>query len=349
VAERHKEDAEKEDEDVRQERERVNNGAYSSEAPLVIKGMRKEYQGLTGKTKLAVKDVTFAVENNTVFGLLGPNGAGKTSLISIMTGVYPATSGFATLAGFDIQNQSALAFRSIGVCPQFDILWHELTVEDHLYFYARLKGVGIDYEDDAVRAALELVQLSKFRTRLVKGLSGGERRRVSIAIALVSNPKVVFLDEPTTGLDPEVRRTVWDTIARARGDRVILMTTHSMEEAEVCCQTIGIMAKGRMRCIGSPTRLKYLYGCGYKLSITSSDFPQSEQLIEQILPPGFCLLHSFHSSRRYAFVPDAENLANIFDELVEKATAYKIKTWGISQTTLDEIFTNIVSEEDASG
>lgn len=146
-----------------------------------------------------------------------------------------------------------------------------------------------------------------------------------------------------------MRRTVWDTIARARGNRAILMTTHSMEEAEVCCQTIGIMAKGRMRCLGSPTRLKYLYGCGYKLSIISTDFTQTDELLSQILPNGYKLLHSFHSSRRYGFVPNSDELANIFDQLVSRSHDFAIQTWGISQTTLDEIFTTLISNEDASG
>ena len=274
-------------------------------------------------------------------------GAGKTSLISILTGVYAPTSGNAKLAGYNIVDDPEVAFRSIGVCPQFDILWSELTVEEHLYFYARLKGVAVAFEEAAVSAALDLVSMVDFRKRIVKGLSGGERRRVSIAIALVSNPKVVFLDEPTTGLDPEVRRTVWDTIARARGNRAILMTTHSMEEAEVCCQTIGIMAKGRMRCLGSPTRLKYLYGCGYKLSITFTDAKKAEEFVAQILPPGYKLLHAFFSSRRYAFVPNAEQLATVFERLVKEAQLFTITNFGISQTTLDEIFTSIVSEEDA--
>ena len=162
--------------------------------------MRKQY-GVGANAKLAVKDVTFLVENNTVFGLLGPNGAGKTTLISILTGIYPPTSGTATLAGFSITEQSDLSFRSIGVCPQFDILWPELTVEEHLYFYARLKGVVPRFESEAVAASLDLVQMTHLRSRLIKGLSGGERRRVSIAIALVSDPKVVFLDEPTTGIE----------------------------------------------------------------------------------------------------------------------------------------------------
>jgi ABC-type Na+ transport system ATPase subunit NatA len=212
-----------EDDDVREERRKVSANEYPADCPLVMKGMYKEYHHLGAKPKLAVKNVSFAVENNTVFGLLGPNGAGKTSLISILTGIYTPTEGSATLAGFDTTEEPEYAFRSIGVCPQFDILWADLTIEDHLFFYARLKGVAVEFEKEAVYAALDLVQLQHLRTRQVKGLSGGERRRVSIAIALVSNPKVVFLDEPTTGLDPEVRRTVWDTIARARGNRAILM------------------------------------------------------------------------------------------------------------------------------
>ena len=209
---------EKEDKDVKAERARIVQGDFAADAPVVIQGMRKAY-GTGPDAKVAVKDATFVVENNTVFGLvgviyfllessnldltlpiqLGPNGAGKTSLISILTGVYPPTSGTATLAGFSITDQPELSFRSIGVCPQFDILWPELTVEEHLYFYARLKGVRQQFEDEAVAAALDLVQMTNLKARIVKRLSGGERRRVSIAIALVSNPKVVCLDEPTTG------------------------------------------------------------------------------------------------------------------------------------------------------
>jgi ABC-type multidrug transport system ATPase subunit len=150
------------------------------------------------------------------------------------------------------------------------------------------------------------------------------------------------------GLDPEVRRSVWDTIARARGNRAILMTTHSMEEAEVCCQRIGIMAKGIMRCLGSPARLKSLYGSGYKLSINSSNFTASDKFLEEILPVNFCLISSFHSSRRYSFAPIGDQLAHIFDELVSKSASNGILSWGVSQTSLDEIFSAVISVEEAS-
>lgn len=135
-----------------------------------------------------------------------PNGAGKSTLISLLTGLYPASSGEALLCGFDLKTQSDQVYTKIGVCPQFDILWYDLTVGEHLYFYARLRGIASKDEDEAVISALSDVALLKFKNRFAKGLSGGERRRLSIAIALLGQPKVIFLDEPTTGLDPEVRR-----------------------------------------------------------------------------------------------------------------------------------------------
>ncbi|KAH6589699.1 hypothetical protein BASA61_005512 [Batrachochytrium salamandrivorans] len=194
-----------EDSDVKAERNRVVSRSFDPASPLVISHMRKVYAGRGGAgPKLAVKDVTFAVEEGIVFGLLGPNGAGKTTLISILTGLYPASSGEATLAGFNIKTDTSHVYRNIGICPQFDILWEELTVSEHLYFYARLKGVPKNREKEAVDIAIRNVALIGFENRLSKGLSGGEKRRLSIAIALIGNPKVVFFDEPTTGLDPEL-------------------------------------------------------------------------------------------------------------------------------------------------
>ncbi|KAL2915890.1 hypothetical protein HK105_204591 [Polyrhizophydium stewartii] len=338
------------DDDVREERERVLSGDVDPTAPLVMRRMAKQYVSDAGERKLAVRDVTLAVDTGTVFGLLGPNGAGKTTLISILTGVYEPTHGSATLGGFDIVGEADAAFRSIGVCPQFDILWPDLTIEEHLFFYARLKGVAREFEREAVAAATELVKLETMRTRRVKNLSGGEKRRLSIAIALVADPRVVFLDEPTTGLDPEVRRVVWDVIARARGSRAILMTTHSMEEAEVCCQRIGIMAKGTMRCLGTAARLKELYGRGYKLHIygASAQLDQAERFVQQVLPRGRASrIQMFNNMRVYVFQPTQEELANVFDAMSREHRRHGILSWGIGQTTLDEIFTSLISEDDA--
>ena len=188
-----------EDADVKAERAKVLDPSFKAENyTLTMANMRKIYTGKGGAgPKLAVKDVTLAVEPNLTFGLLGPNGAGKTTLISILTGLYEASTGTARIAGFDIKTEIDQVYKVVGICPQFDIQWDELTVGEHLYFYARLKGIIQSDEKRAVKYALESVALLSFENRLTKGLSGGERRRLSIAIALLGEPKVVFLDEPT--------------------------------------------------------------------------------------------------------------------------------------------------------
>lgn len=263
-----------EDQDVRDERARVTDPRFQDKHyPLVMRNMRKVYAGRGGTgPKLAVKDVSFAVEKGIIFGLLGPNGAGKTTLISILTGLYESSVGEAKIAGFNVRTESGEVYKRIGICPQFDILWDDLTISEHLYFYARLKGIKSSDEGLVVDRAMKAVSLFELAKRKTKTLSGGEKRRVSIAIALLGDPKVIFfgnlmfnLDEPSTGLDPSVRRLIWDIINNAKEGRTIILTTHSMEEAEALCQRIGIMAKGTLRCLANPTRLKSLYGPGFKI------------------------------------------------------------------------------------
>lgn len=188
-----------EDSDVKAEREKIVSHDFNpTQYPLIMSNMRKVYAGRGGEgAKLAVKDVTFAVEKQSIFGLLGPNGAGKTTLISILTGLYEASAGQSTIGGFDIKSETASVYKSIGICPQFDILWEDLTVGEHLYFYARLKGIKSSSMRSSVVRALTNVSLQAFENRLTKGLSGGEKRRLSIAIALLGKPTVIFLDEPT--------------------------------------------------------------------------------------------------------------------------------------------------------
>ena len=225
------EETQYEDSDVKAERAKVLDPEFDAKNyTIAMSNMRKVYAGRGGAApKLAVKDVTLAVEPNTTFGLLGPNGAGKTTLISILTGLYEASTGKARIAGYDIKADTDQVYKVVGICPQFDIQWDELTVGEHLYFYARLKGIIPSHERKAVKYALESVALLKFENRLTKGLSGGERRRLSIAIALLGEPKVVFLDEPTvitfnqTGLDPEVRRLIWNIVNEARAGRTVVL------------------------------------------------------------------------------------------------------------------------------
>eukprot|EP00842_Homolaphlyctis_polyrhiza_P004047 jgi/Hompol1/4643/HPOL_003777-RA len=339
-----------EDPDVKAERARVDSGNYDPVSPLVIKHMRKVYASRAGAgPKLAVKDATFAVEEGIVFGLLGPNGAGKTTLISILTGLFEASTGIATIGGFDVKADTAEVYKRIGICPQFDILWDDLSVADHLYFYARLKGIHAKDERQAVEQSLANVALTGYNRRLTKGLSGGEKRRLSIAIALLGSPKVVFLDEPTTGLDPEVRRLVWEIVNNAKVGKTVILTTHSMEEAEALCQRIAIMAKGTLRCIANPTRLKQLYGSGYRIMFNAyqEDIDAACAFVESILPTGWTKIDSFATNVSYEFQVSAGQLTKLFKDVESNKDRVGILDWGVGQTTLEDVFVRLISENDA--
>jgi len=163
-------------------------------SPLVIASATKSF----GRYE-AIKDISLSVKSGEILALLGPNGAGKTTLINCVLGFYRLSSGTAKISGFDIVREQDQVYRHVGICPQHEILWPDLTPEEHLLFFARLKGIGPKNEKAVVTRCLEQVQLLEERRKLAKQLSGGQRRRLCLAIALVGSPAVVFLDEPTTG------------------------------------------------------------------------------------------------------------------------------------------------------
>ncbi|OMJ19519.1 ABC transporter A family member 9 [Smittium culicis] len=334
-----------EDIDVKAERNRTLQNQFPQDNPLVLRRVRKVYPS----GKIAVKDVTLSIEKGTIFGLLGPNGAGKTTIISMMSGLYKMSSGFATLAGFDVTTETKQVYRNVGICPQHDILWDDLTISEHLYFYARLKGIPPSEEASVVNDIIERVALTEQKNKLSKTLSGGQKRRLSIAIAFVGNPSVVFLDEPTTGLDPEVRRTVWNIINGNKVGRTIVLTTHSMEEAEVLCNKIGIMAQGTMRCIGSQLRLKQLYGSGFLVMISCNKMylPQAKNFIESMLPSDAQIVDNFINGASWEFKPQPGLIAYLYAQLDSLKDKYHIDDWGISQTSLDEVFLRIIGEDES--
>ncbi|KAJ3182707.1 hypothetical protein HDU87_008046 [Geranomyces variabilis] len=348
----------REDDDVRAERARVAEGAYPPNCPLVIQALHKSFPARHGTpAKTAVKSVSLALVPGQVFGLLGPNGAGKTTLISVLTGLRPATSGTARVAGLDVRTRLSDVHTQIGVCPQFDLLWAELSVEDHLLFYARLKGIAARDEGATIARCLQDVRLGGFEKRLVAGLSGGEKRRLSIAIALVGDPRVVFLDEPTTGLDPEVRRLIWDVIEQARSNRTIILTTHSMEEAETCCHTLSIMARGTLTCIGPLLRLKQLYGSGYKMHITARSRSALEraaahvegEVLGRSAPwhreeiEGAAAASKGQRTARWVFMPRPGLINRVLRAL---PTVDGVVDWALEQRSLDDVFLNVLEGQD---
>lgn len=210
----------------------------------------------------AVEGVSFAIAAGEVFGLLGPNGAGKTTTIRVLTTLLAPTAGRATVAGYDVHSQSLRVRASIGYVPQAISVDGALTAHENLEFYARVTGVPARDRRERIEKAIVEMDLQQMLNRLARTLSGGMLRRLEIASALLNRPAVLFLDEPTVGLDPTARRVVWERLAalREQAGTTILFTTHVMEEAERYCERLAIMDQGALVEQGSPGELRARHG-----------------------------------------------------------------------------------------
>src|SRR5215203_4659303 len=206
----------------------------------------------------AVKGITFEVKAGEIFGLLGPNGAGKSTLIRMMVTLLPPSAGTALIYGHDVVKESDEVRHSIGVIPQAMTSDLELTVYENLLIFAKLYGVPRDTRSRLIAELIAAVELTQWADKPVKNLSGGMRRRVEIARGLVHEPRVFFLDEPTTGLDPVSRTAVWEMLQRIKASRdlTVLITTHYMDEADRLCDRIAIVDHGKLAALDSPLKLK---------------------------------------------------------------------------------------------
>src|SRR5262250_788376 len=233
--------------------ESKTNGKPTPVNAIEVEHIVKKYGDFT-----AVNDVTFYVKDGEIFGLLGPNGAGKSTLIRMMTTLIPITSGVARIAGFDVHTDPDDARRTIGVIPQALTSDIDLTVEENMSIYAKLYDVPAASRKQNIDELLETVDLTKWRKAQTKTLSGGMRRRLEIARGLVHSPKIFFLDEPTTGLDPVSRVAVWEMLTNIKNQRqlTILITTHYMDEADRLCDRIAIVDHGKLVALDTPPALK---------------------------------------------------------------------------------------------
>ncbi len=224
--------------------------------PLRVSRLSKRYRTRDGGSLEAVSDVSFDVSAGECFGLLGPNGAGKSTTIHCITGFYPPTSGEVLLGGLDVHRDPKRARRILGVCAQDETLDSDFRAFDQLVRYATFFRVPVKEGERRARALLERFGLAEKSAEQVEALSGGMKRRLQVARALISQPTVLVLDEPTTGLDPEVRRVLWQILMEERGKgAAILLCTHYMDEAERLCDRVGIIAKGRILDVDSPQAL----------------------------------------------------------------------------------------------
>jgi ABC-2 type transport system ATP-binding protein len=285
----------------------------------------------------AVNGISFQVDGGEIFGLLGPNGAGKSTLIRMLTTLLPPTSGTAVINGFDIRTQQDGVRQSIGVIPQAMTSDLELSVEENLIIFSKLYGVPREKRMRLIDELLESVELTKWRDAPVKNLSGGMRRRVEIARGLVHEPRIFFLDEPTTGLDPVSRVAVWEMLQKIKTERdlTILITTHYMDEADKLCDQIAIVDHGELKALDSPIRLKTSIPSKNVLEASFGDEPADWPERLRALPDVETVVGGDHVFRIATHNGPATTLA-----MMEMANrdGVAVHSLSVQSTTLDDVF-----------
>ncbi len=332
----------------------------------------------------ALKSIYMEIGKGELLALLGHNGAGKSTLINILTGILGCNSGTAKIYGLDLAENISEIQRMIGLVPQFDILWGELTAGEHLSLFAKLKGVPDAEIPALIKQKLAEVNLEKQENSLVRTFSGGMKRRLSVAIGGIGNPKIIIMDEPTTGMDPVNKRSVWKLIRvplvfifmarknkklpqsqNMKKGKVFILTTHQMEEADMLADRVAIVVDGEVRCIGTPLFLKNHYGEGYRLSLVTepNKAQEVERLVRQLVPGAKQIDESGGSMVYSVPINDLDLLKPVFglmegreflDEQkpdLNREQQYKelkslVKDVGLSHPTLEEVFMRVTSKKE---
>uniref|UniRef100_A0A2I3H6H5 ATP binding cassette subfamily A member 4 n=1 Tax=Nomascus leucogenys TaxID=61853 RepID=A0A2I3H6H5_NOMLE len=336
-----------EDDDVAEERQRIITGGNKTDI-LRLHELTKIYSGTSSP---AVDRLCVGVRPGECFGLLGVNGAGKTTTFKMLTGDTTVTSGDATVAGKSILTNISEVHQNMGYCPQFDAIDELLTGREHLYLYARLRGVPAEEIEKVANWSIKSLGLTAYADCLAGTYSGGNKRKLSTAIALIGCPPLVLLDEPTTGMDPQARRMLWNVIVSIiREGRAVVLTSHSMEECEALCTRLAIMVKGAFRCMGTIQHLKSKFGDGYivtmKIKSPKDDLLPDLNPVEQFFQGNFP--GSVQRERHYnmlQFQVSSSSLARIFQLLLSHKDSLLIEEYSVTQTTLDQVFVNFAKQQ----
>ncbi|KAG1669733.1 ATP-binding cassette sub-family A member 1 [Nymphon striatum] len=374
-----------------------------SSVGVVVSKLRVIFNEGKKSQKIAVKNLSLDLYQNQITTLLGQNGAGKTTTMyvycdafsqiqayltelrlysscflssNVLTGQQLPTGGQAFISGFNVISEFSKAQRRIGYCPQYNILFDNLTIREHLEFYGRLKGLMSKANLQAdINKMISIMGLNRLQDERVTILSGGMKRRLCVAIAFVGGSTTIILDEPTSGVDPVARRSIWDLILKYKQGRTILLTTHYMDEADILSDRVAIMHQGSLLCCGISMNLKSKYGSGYLLSVESTQAPISDEKIsksptsgdfnsygnfniEEILiflqkcVPQVQLTEAYNNHSKFT-IPVCDSSGNkislekLFVELDKNCENLGIITYNLSCTTLEEVFLKVCCKADS--
>jgi ATP-binding cassette, subfamily A (ABC1), member 3 len=306
--------------------------------------------------KVAVNNLSMKMYVGQIMALLGHNSAGKSTTLSMLTGCLEPTSGAVLLRGPSGLQDTRLGRVPIGFCPQYDVLWPSLTVYETMCVYAQIKGLSVFEMDAAIDKMIESLEMTSKKHYLTGSLSGGQKRRLCVANALIGDCKIVFLDEPTSGMDPFSRRALWSLIKEYQPGRCIVFTTHYMDEADILGDTVAVLSHGSLRVSGSPLFLKRRFGCGYTLSVLLPQIGTSDtqQSVEEVMsavrkhvPSASIVMQEGQEVIINLSAASFTSFPNMLLSLDESRQASKIRDYGISLTSLDEVFMRIEDDGNA--
>ena len=312
-----------------------------------ISNMKKKFRTGLKKETTAINDLSVKFYENQVTCLLGHNGAGKTTLTFILCGIHAPDSGSAYILGHNIFTELNKIQSNLGFCPQHDILYADLTVAEHIELVASIKGYTNKQIKEEIVEISKQVGLENDLNKKSKYLSGGMKRRLSIAMSVTGGSKILILDEPTSGLDPYNRRALCDLIRKFKQGRTIIFTTHYMEEADVLSDRIAIMNHGEIKCYGSPLFLKQVYSDGYLLTLfkknNSSQIDEIKSLLDNSI--GTYNIETNVASELSVSIPFSSNckLAELFSKIDENKLKYGIESYSISSPTIEQVFNKVGS------
>ncbi|XP_022667795.1 retinal-specific ATP-binding cassette transporter-like isoform X4 [Varroa destructor] len=342
-----------EDPDVVAERRRVDYATSANrmkDYALVVQNLTKYYGEF-----LAVNKVSFLVQGKECFGLLGVNGAGKTTTLGMLTNDLLISAGTAYIRDQDVRTNTQWLYEQTGYCPQQNILIDLMTGNEMLRLFCTLRGVAADQTDTIVTHIVSIIELAECADELTQTYSGGTKRKLSFGLAIVGNPSLLLLDEPTTGIDPRARRRIWNTLARFQTEMgsSCLLTSHSMDECEALCQRIAVMVEGSIRCVGSSQHLKTKFSQGFtvlvKLSVDSQLQAKAViQAMQKLFPSGCRLQQSYQRLLKFHVAKATLRWSAVFERIMQMRNdpTLSIEDVQVSDTSLEEVFLTFARKRD---